>query len=114
MNSNVNTDPEELAAQCAEKKAAKFYKPRVNGYHELQPADFVLQNSAEQINTRAEIAEAAAAEIAALIARLEASGHAVQKNRSGDFLISRWGMSRHCLDMESLRDFAKQVGQSDA
>lgn len=48
--------------------------------------------------------------VAALIARLEASGHAVQKNRSGDFLISRWGMSRHCLDMESLRDFAKQVG----
>ena len=45
-----------------------------------------------------------------LIARLEASGHAVQKNRSGGFLVSRWGLSRHCLDLESLRDFAKQVG----
>lgn len=44
-----------------------------------------------------------------LIARLEASGHTVQRNRSGGFLVSRWGMSRHCLDLDSLRDFAKQV-----
>lgn len=45
-----------------------------------------------------------------LIARLEARGHTVQKNRSGGFLVSRWGMSRHLLDTESLRDFSKQVG----
>lgn len=48
--------------------------------------------------------------VAALIAQLEASGHAVQKNRSGGFLASRWGMSRNCLDLESLQAFAKQVG----
>lgn len=47
---------------------------------------------------------------AALIAKLEASGHAVQRNRSGGFVVSRWAMSRNCLDLESLRDFAKQVG----
>ena len=48
--------------------------------------------------------------VASLIARIEVSGHAVQKNRSGGFLVSRWGMTRHCFDLESLRDFARQVG----
>lgn len=45
-----------------------------------------------------------------LIPKLEASGHAVQRNRSGGFLVSRWGMTRHCLCLDSLREFAKQVG----
>jgi len=48
--------------------------------------------------------------VAALIDRLVVSGHAVQINRSGGFLVSRWGMTRHCFDLESLRDFARQVG----
>lgn len=45
-----------------------------------------------------------------LIAKLEAKGHAVQINRSGGYLVSRWSMSRHCIDLESLWHFAKQVG----
>lgn len=69
MSNDITNDPEELACQLADEKAAER-----------------------------------------LIARLDASGHAVQNNRSGGFIVRRWGMSRHCLDLESLRDFARQVG----
>ena len=48
--------------------------------------------------------------VAALIAKLEASGQAVQMNRSGGFLVSRWGLCRHCIDLESLQAFADQLG----
>lgn len=45
-----------------------------------------------------------------LIAKLSILGHTVSKNRSGGFLVSRWGLTRHCADLESLKTFAKQVG----
>lgn len=47
---------------------------------------------------------------AALVDRLRLAGHDVRQDQSGGFLVSRWGMSRHCLDAESLFAFAKQIG----
>lgn len=55
-------------------------------------------------------AELEAAAIAALIEKLKAAGHEVHAGKAGDYLVSRWGMSRHCQDSESLRDFACQLG----
>ena len=47
---------------------------------------------------------------AALIEKLTLAGHTVHANRSGSFTVGRWGMSRHCLDLESLQAFAGQLG----
>ncbi len=55
-----------------------------------------------------EIREAAAT--AELITKLEGAGHHVHCDRSGGFVVTRWSMSRHCIDSLSLHDFAKQVG----
>lgn len=45
-----------------------------------------------------------------LIAKLALAGHTVHKDHHGSFLVSRWGVSRFCIDLESLRSFAQQVG----
>lgn len=47
---------------------------------------------------------------ATLIEKLQAAGHDVHAGKAGDFTVSRWGMSRHCQDFESLQSFAQQVG----
>lgn len=65
----------------------------------------ISQPSAELLD---EIREAAAT--AELITKLEAAGHHVHCDRSGGFVVTRWSMSRHCIDALSLHDFAKQVG----
>lgn len=49
---------------------------------------------------------------ASLIERLQAAGHHVQQDRSGSYLVTKWAMTRHCIDAESLFTFAKQVGAS--
>jgi hypothetical protein len=46
--------------------------------------------------------------IAALIERLQAAGHHIHQDRSGGYLVTKWGMTRHCIDAESLQAFAKQ------
>jgi hypothetical protein len=55
-------------------------------------------------------ADRAAKAAAALIEKLTLAGHTVHVNRFGSFMVSRWSMSRHCLDLESLQAFADQVG----
>lgn len=45
-----------------------------------------------------------------LVAKLALAGHTVHQDRFGGFLVSRWGVSRFCMDYESLREFAKQIG----
>ena len=47
---------------------------------------------------------------AALIVKVQAAGHQVRQDRAGGFLVTKWGMTRHCIDGESLQAFAKQVG----
>lgn len=46
----------------------------------------------------------------ALIDALVKHGHAVHKHPNRDFLVCKYGMSRYCQDVESLKAFAKQLG----
>jgi hypothetical protein len=57
-----------------------------------------------------EIMEADAAK--ALIVKLQAAGHHVHHDRAGGFIVTKWNMSRHCLDFESLIQFCRQLGIS--
>jgi len=45
-----------------------------------------------------------------LIARLELAGHRIHKGKNGDFLASKYGMSRWCGDFDELQAFARLVG----
>ena len=47
---------------------------------------------------------------AKLLVRLALGGHMVHKGQSGDYLVSKYGLSRHCEDLDDLRDFARQLG----
>lgn len=49
---------------------------------------------------------------ATLIERLQAAGHQVHQDRVGGFLVTRWGMTRHCIDGESLHAFVNQLGKT--
>ena len=50
--------------------------------------------------------------LATITARMALAGHAVHKLQDG-FLVTRWGMSRHCPDLASLVGFARQLGVSE-
>lgn len=47
--------------------------------------------------------------LATIIAKMTLAGHQVHRLEHG-FLVTRWGMSRHCPDLGSLAGFARQVG----
>lgn len=44
------------------------------------------------------------------IRKIANAGHAVQQGQSGDFLVSKWGLSRYCADLPALQAFARQIG----
>ena len=46
------------------------------------------------------------------ILELALAGHAVHKGRSGDYMVCKYGMSRHCLDFGDLQAFARKLGVS--
>lgn len=46
------------------------------------------------------------------IAELALAGHAVHKGRSGDYLVSKYGLSRYCQDLDDLQAFARKLGVS--
>lgn len=48
--------------------------------------------------------------ISTVTAQLALAGHAVHAGACGDFLVSKWNMSRYCQDFEALQEFARQVG----
>ena len=48
--------------------------------------------------------------IANQIARLALAGHAVHKGQSGDYIVSKYGMTRYCKDFAELAAFARQLG----
>lgn len=50
------------------------------------------------------------ADTANLIARLELQRHQVHRGSNGDFLVSKYGMSRYCPDVTDLQAFAKKLG----
>jgi hypothetical protein len=45
-----------------------------------------------------------------LIAQFALRGHAVHRLEAGGYLVSWHNCSRHCLDLEALEAFARQVG----
>jgi hypothetical protein len=48
--------------------------------------------------------------IATQVAQLAIAGHTVHKGQSGDYLVSKYGMSRYCQDFAELQAFARQLG----
>jgi hypothetical protein len=50
--------------------------------------------------------------LASLIARMALAGHSVHKLQDG-FLVTRWGMSRHCPDLAALIGFSRVLGVSE-
>lgn len=48
--------------------------------------------------------------ISTQIAELALAGHAVQKLRCGDFLVSKWGYCHYAQDFEALQAFARKLG----
>lgn len=48
--------------------------------------------------------------IAHQIARLALAGHSVHDGGTGDFLVSKYGLSRYCKDFAELQAFARQLG----
>lgn len=44
------------------------------------------------------------------IARLALAGHVVHKGQSGDYLVSKYGMTRYCANFAELAAFAQKVG----
>lgn len=48
--------------------------------------------------------------IATQIARLALAGHAVHKDQCGDYLVSKYGMTRYCQDYAELVAFAVKLG----
>jgi hypothetical protein len=46
---------------------------------------------------------------ATLMAGFALRGFTVHRARDG-YLVSRWGLTRHCPDLATLTSFAKQVG----
>ena len=49
-------------------------------------------------------------QISTLIAALALRGHTVHRGAAGDFLVSRWGLSRNCDGAAALRQFALVLG----
>lgn len=49
-------------------------------------------------------------EVATQIARLALAGHAVHKGQCGDYLVSKYGMTRYCQDFDELVAFAVKLG----
>lgn len=47
---------------------------------------------------------------ATLIAQFALAGHAVHSLTDGGYLVTKWGQSRHCPDLQALESFAKQTG----
>lgn len=48
--------------------------------------------------------------ISTQIARLALAGNAVHKGQSGDYLVSKYGMTRYCANFTELEAFACKLG----
>ena len=50
--------------------------------------------------------------LATLKAQFALAGHQVHEGSNDDFIVTRWGMSKHCPDIGALRRFARILGVS--
>lgn len=46
------------------------------------------------------------------IAELALAGHTVHKGKNGDYLVCKYGLTRHCRDLDDLQLFARKLGVS--
>jgi hypothetical protein len=49
-------------------------------------------------------------DLAGLIAKFAIAGHTVIRGTAHDFTVTKWGMSRYCVDFAALAAFARQLG----
>ena len=47
---------------------------------------------------------------AKVLVQLALGGHMVHRGQYGDYLVSKYGLSRYCEDLDDLQDFARQLG----
>ncbi len=47
------------------------------------------------------------------IARLAMKGHAVHRLAHGGFLVTRWTLTRECVDIDALEAFLGQIGAAE-
>ena len=74
-----------------------------NGLHtDTNGANFLTDGAIQQAHDGNAIANQ--------IARLALAGHTVHTGGTGDFLVSKYGMTRHCNDFAELQVFARQLG----
>lgn len=76
--------------------AHKSENPAATGFHATN------QNSHSEFTAEQK-------RLANIIAQMALAGHQVHRLEHG-FLVTRWGMSRHCPDLGSLAGFARQLG----
>ena len=48
--------------------------------------------------------------VADQVARLTRAGHVVHQSGLGDFLVTKYGLSRYCAGFDELKAFAQKVG----
>lgn len=48
--------------------------------------------------------------VATIKAKLAIMGHAVFDLAEGGYIVTRWGMARHCADVGQLAAFLEQIG----
>jgi hypothetical protein len=65
-------------------------------------ADFLSHGATNQAHDGKAIADQ--------IARLALAGHVVHKGQSGDYIVSKYGMTRYCRDFAEIAAFARQLG----
>jgi len=82
----------------------------MSGAHEKAAWVFVPPEAALE-NTHVESNAKVDKPLANLIAGFALRGHAVHRLESG-FLVTRWGMSRHCPDYAALVNFGRVLGVS--
>ena len=70
----------------------------------------ILGATSEQVNVVDFSTKRRAKDTATLIAQFALAGHTVHRGDTGDFLVSRWGASRWCADLDALQAFAVRVG----
>lgn len=77
--------------------AHKSKNPAATGFHATNKSTYTNEFTPEQKR------------LANITAQMALAGHQVHRLESG-FLVTRWGMSRHCPDLESIAGFARQIG----
>ncbi|MEQ1535542.1 MAG: hypothetical protein ABL923_06660 [Burkholderiaceae bacterium] len=76
----------------------------LNSAHVLPASQDLKANDSELI------AESESKATFTLIAHFALAGHAVHKGQSGDFIVTKYGLSRYCQNLQELQDFARQLG----